>query len=172
MSFTWDWLLMNMITYGILDYYQMNACNSYTDFVLYRLGRARGVIFTEIHMIERTSLHCYRVMSFDFDKITYRSFKSPIEICKMLTELYMPKEFSKMKTPSERMEELRERRKDRAEEEVESDREGYLDGELYTTYDEWEECDEKQREARRKREEVMRKSFWTSRKKDVKNRRK
>ena len=47
MAFTWDWLLNNMISSGITDYYQLNVCINHCDFMLYRLGRDKGALLTE-----------------------------------------------------------------------------------------------------------------------------
>lgn len=147
-SWSWDWLLMNMITYGITDYYQINVCNNYTDFVLYKLGRARGTILPEVHIIQRSSAHCYRMMSFDFDQVTYHSFRTPPELCKYIVDMYIPEEVKPVGAVA-RLEELRERRRQRAEQ---FKREGYLDGEIYTTYEEWCGYSQKHDLARRKEE--------------------
>lgn len=51
MTFAWDWLLNNMISSGITDYYQLNVCINHCDFMLYRLGRDKGALLTEAHII-------------------------------------------------------------------------------------------------------------------------
>ena len=65
MTFAWDWLLNNMISSGITDYYQLNVCINHCDFMLYRLGRDKGALLTEAHIIQRTSNNRYSITSYD-----------------------------------------------------------------------------------------------------------
>lgn len=131
-KFQWDWLLMNMIDYGVVNYYQMNVCRSYTDFVLYKFGRGRGILLTEVHIIMRTSPACYRVMSFDQDQIMYRTCKTARDVCRYLIAEFIP-EYVKPKSAKERRLELIERRKKLREELGDRVRLGYMSGEKEKT---------------------------------------
>lgn len=111
-GFTWDWLLLNMINRGILDYYQLNVCNTYTDFCLYKLGRDKGVLLTEVHIIYRTSGACYRVSSFDFDCCFYKTCRNAGEVCDYLISRFIP-DYVCPKSTKEKLAELRERRRER-----------------------------------------------------------
>ncbi len=114
MTFTWDWLLSNLISTGITDYYQVNVCLNRTDFLLYRLGRGRGPMVTEAHIIKRTSQHCYRLMSFDFDTVNCTSFQTVKALCDHIIREYIPHEFRRI-TPAESLRRLRARREMRSE---------------------------------------------------------
>ena len=121
---------MNMIDYGVVNYYQMNVCRSYTDFVLYKFGRGRGILLTEVHIIMRTSPACYRVMSFDQDQIMYRTCKTARDVCRYLIAEFIP-EYVKPKSAKERRLELIERRKKLREELGDRARLGYMSGESW-----------------------------------------
>lgn len=131
MSFSWDWLLSTMITTGITDYYQVNVCDNHSDIVLYKLGRARGPLLTEVHIIQRTSPSCYRISSFDYDCCSYKSCKNVREVCNYIREVYIPKEFHKLSLHDR----LQAKRKQRAEliEKNESNKVGWLDGETFNS---------------------------------------
>lgn len=133
MAFTWDWLLLRMIDTGILDYYQMNVCNSYSDFVLFKLGRSRGVLLTECHIIKRTSPRCYRVTSFDFDTAYYKSCRSADEVCQYIIETFIP-DYIKPVSTAEKLAELRARRAERVEK-GEAIKEGFCNGEYYVNFE-------------------------------------
>lgn len=114
MSFTWDWLLTNMISFGITDYYQVNVCNNYSDFMLYRFGRSRGAMVTEVHIIKRTSKSRYLILSFDFDTVFLRSCRTVDEVCRYILNDFVPVEFRPVSN-FEILERKRERRLKRAE---------------------------------------------------------
>ena len=132
MSFSWDWLLTALITTGIVDYYQVNVCNYHDDIVLYKLGRGRGPLLTEVHIIQRTSPNVYRVSSFDFDCCRYESFKNVREVCNYIKEVYIPKDCY-LPSIQQRMEAKRKQRLERAK--SENLTVGHLDGELVNTYE-------------------------------------
>lgn len=114
MAFKWDWLFLNIIDYGILNYYQANVCSNYTDFVLYQMARDRGIVLPEVHIIMRTSPSCYRLVSFLFDHCEYKSFKTAKAVCEYIIKNFIP-DYVKPKTSAEKMKILREQRKARQE---------------------------------------------------------
>ena len=99
MAFTWDWLLNNMISSGITDYYQLNVCINHCDFMLYRLGRDKGALLTEAHIIQRTSNNRYCITSYDFDTVTHS----------YIIKEFIPVEYRAV-PPGEKLKYLRERR--------------------------------------------------------------
>lgn len=112
MSFTWDWLFLHLIESGLTDYYQVNVCSNYHDFCLYRLGRDKGVVVGEVHIIVRTSKSCYRVTSYDFDLCTYASCRTAKEVCDYLIACFVPKDYE-LESAQKRMKELQARREER-----------------------------------------------------------
>lgn len=85
MSFTWDWLLWSIIgTERILNYYQLGLADRHTDLILYRLGREKGLIIKECHIVKRTSEHLYRVMSYVNQSVDYTSCRSANEVCNVI----------------------------------------------------------------------------------------
>ena len=109
MTFTWDWLLNNMISSGITDYYQLNVCINHCDFMLYRLGRDKGALLTEAHIIQRTSNNRYRITSYDFDTVTHKSCRNVSEVCSYIIKEFIPVEYRAV-PPGEKLKYLRERR--------------------------------------------------------------
>ena len=109
MTFAWDWLLNNMISSGITDYYQLNVCINHCDFMLYRLGRDKGALLTEAHIIQRTSNNRYRITSYDFDTVTHKSCRNVSEVCSYIIKEFIPVEYRAV-PPGERLKYLRERR--------------------------------------------------------------
>ena len=109
MAFTWDWLLNNMISSGITDYYQLNVCINHCDFMLYRLGRDKGALLTEAHIIQRTSNNRYRITSYDFDTVTHKSCRNVSEVCSYIIKEFIPVEYRAV-PPGEKLKYLRERR--------------------------------------------------------------
>ena len=109
MAFTWDWLLNNMISSGITDYYQLNVCINHCDFMLYRLGRDKGALLTEAHIIQRTSNNRYRITSYDFDTVTHKSCRNVSEVCIYIIKEFIPVEYRAV-PPGEKLKYLRERR--------------------------------------------------------------
>ena len=107
-------LLTNMISFGITDYYQVNVCNNYSDFMLYRFGRSRGAMVTEVHIIKRTSKSRYLILSFDFDTVFLRSCRTVDEVCRYILNDFVPVEFRPVSN-FEILERKRERRLKRAE---------------------------------------------------------
>lgn len=131
MSFHWDWLLNTLITTGITDYYQINVCDNHSDIILYKLGRGRGPLLTEVHIIQRTSPSCYRVSSFDFDNCQYKSFKNVMEVCDYIRTVYIPKDCH-LPSVHERLQAKRKQRAELALKEG-SAAVGFLDGERANT---------------------------------------
>ena len=127
MTFTWDWLLNNMISSGITDYYQVNVCFNHCDFMLFRLGRDKGTLVTETHIIQRSSNNCYRIMSYDFDTVRYKTCRSVDQVCKYIIKEYIPVEFRAV-PPGEKLKFLRERRQKRVMS-AKATRYGHLSGE-------------------------------------------
>lgn len=109
MTFAWDWLLNNMISSGITDYYQLNVCINHCDFMLYRLGRDKGALLTEAHIIQRTSNNRYRIISYDFDTVTHKSCRNVSEVCSYIIKEFIPVEYRAV-PPGEKLKYLRERR--------------------------------------------------------------
>lgn len=109
MTFAWDWLLNNMISSGITDYYQLNVCINHCDFMLYRLGRDKGALLTEAHIIQRTSNNRYRIISYDFDTVTHKSCRNVSEVCSYIIKEFIPMEYRAV-PPGEKLKYLRERR--------------------------------------------------------------
>ena len=109
MTFAWDWLLNNMISSGITDYYQLNVCINHCDFMLYRLGRDKGALLTEAHIIQRTSNNRYRITSYDFDTVTHKSCRNVSEVCSYIIKEFIPVEYRAV-PPGEKLKFLRERR--------------------------------------------------------------
>ena len=109
MTFAWDWLLNNMISSGITDYYQLNVCINHCDFMLYRLGRDKGALLTEAHIIQRTSNNRYRITSYDFDTVTHKSCRNVSEVCSYIIKEFIPVEYRAV-PPGEKLKYLRERR--------------------------------------------------------------
>ena len=109
MTFAWDWLLNNMISSGITDYYQLNVCINHCDFMLYRLGRDKGALLTEAHIIQRTSNNRYRITSYDFDTVTHKSCRNVSEVCSYIIKEFIPVEYRAI-PPGEKLKFLRERR--------------------------------------------------------------
>ena len=109
MAFTWDWLLNNMISSGITDYYQLNVCINHCDFMLYRLGRDKGALLTEAHIIQRTSNNRYCITSYDFDTVTHKSCRNVSEVCSYIIKEFIPVEYRAV-PPGEKLKYLRERR--------------------------------------------------------------
>ena len=109
MTFAWDWLLNNMISSGITDYYQLNVCINHCDFMLYRLGRDKGALLTEAHIIQRTSNNRYRITSYDFDTVTHKSCRNVSEVCSYIIKEFIPVEYRAI-PPGEKLKYLRERR--------------------------------------------------------------
>ena len=109
MTFAWDWLLNNMISSGITDYYQLNVCINHCDFMLYRLGRDKGALLTEAHIIQRTSNNRYRITSYDFDTVTHKSCRNVSEVCSYIIKEFIPVEYRAV-PPGEKLRYLRERR--------------------------------------------------------------
>lgn len=109
MTFAWDWLLNNIISSGITDYYQLNVCINHCDFMLYRLGRDKGALLTEAHIIQRTSNNRYRITSYDFDTVTHKSCRNVSEVCSYIIKEFIPVEYRAV-PPGEKLKYLRERR--------------------------------------------------------------
>ena len=109
MTFAWDWLLNNMISSGITDYYQLNVCINHCDFMLYRLGRDKGALLTEAHIIQRTSNNRYSITSYDFDTVTHKSCRNVSEVCSYIIKEFIPVEYRAI-PPGEKLKYLRERR--------------------------------------------------------------
>ena len=109
MTFAWDWLLNNMISSGITDYYQLNVCINHCDFMLYRLGRDKGALLTEAHIIQRTSNNRYSITSYDFDTVTHKSCRNVSEVCSYIIKEFIPVEYRAV-PPGEKLKYLRERR--------------------------------------------------------------
>ena len=85
MSFTWDWLLWSIVgTERILTYYQLGLADKKTDLILYRLGRDKGLIINEVHIVKRTSAHLYRVLSYVNQSVDYNSCTSANQVCDVI----------------------------------------------------------------------------------------
>lgn len=69
----------------------------------------------EAHVIKRTSPHCYRLMSFDFDTVNCTSFQTVKALCDHIIREYIPHEFRRI-TPAESLRRLRARREKRSDE--------------------------------------------------------
>ena len=65
--------------------------------MLYRLGRDKGALLTEAHIIQRTSNNRYRITSYDFDTVSY------------IIKEFIPVEYRAV-PPGEKLKYLRERR--------------------------------------------------------------
>ena len=133
MTFAWDWLLNNMISSGITDYYQLNVCINHCDFMLYRLGRDKGALLTEAHIIQRTSNNRYRITSYDFDTVTHKSCRNVSEVCSYIIKEFIPVEYRAV-PPGEKLKYLRERRLKRMTA-ARATRYGYLSGEVGFEFD-------------------------------------
>ena len=133
MTFAWDWLLNNMISSGITDYYQLNVCINHCDFMLYRLGRDKGALLTEAHIIQRTSNNRYRITSYDFDTVTHKSCRNVSEVCSYIIKEFIPVEYRAV-PPGEKLKYLRERRLKRMTA-VRATRYGHLSGEVGFEFD-------------------------------------
>ena len=133
MSYKWDWMLSNLISTGLADYYQINLCNNRNDVVLYKFGRAVGIMLTEIHIIRRTSNSFYNVTSFDFDCCYTKSFRSVIDLCNYIRDTYVPKEYRLLST-QERLKEKRRQRLERIKQEGRNSI-GIVEGEFFNTYE-------------------------------------
>lgn len=84
MSFRWDWLVLSMTSYNVLNYYQLVVCDKETEVVLYRLGRDRGVILKEVHIIQRSSPGVYRISSYADGKAYYTSCPTAKAVCEYI----------------------------------------------------------------------------------------
>ena len=133
MAFTWDWLLNNMISSGITDYYQLNVCINHCDFMLYRLGRDKGALLTEAHIIQRTSNNRYSITSYDFDTVTHKSCRNVSEVCSYIIKEFIPVEYRAV-PPGEKLKFLRERRLKRMTA-ARATRYGHLSGECGFEFD-------------------------------------
>ena len=133
MTFAWDWLLNNMISSGITDYYQLNVCINHCDFMLYRLGRDKGALLTEAHIIQRTSNNRYSITSYDFDTVTHKSCRNVSEVCKYIIKEFIPVEYRAV-PPGEKLKYLRERRLKRMTA-ARATRYGHLSGERGFEFD-------------------------------------